>query len=54
MEPITELCLSSKPGQMVWWKTLDGRAKDGRLKEWDNGTAIILLRDGSEVAIRAR
>ena len=47
-----ELNINSEPGQIVQWKTIDGREHEGKLKEWDNYTAIIILSNGSEVAIR--
>lgn len=46
-----ELVYGLLPGTLVWWDTLGGR-KDGVLKEWDNGTAIVTMADGTEQAVR--
>lgn len=37
---------------LVYWSTLGGDEKYGWLKEYDNGTAIIVI-DGKEQAVRA-
>jgi small nuclear ribonucleoprotein (snRNP)-like protein len=47
---LTTLC---KPGERVWWRTLDGTTYSGVLKEFDNGTAIIVMPDGREKAAKA-
>ncbi len=52
MEPHEPLSLESKPGVLVTWTTLDGAQHIGRLVEFDNGTAIITMRDGTEKAVR--
>ena len=51
--PLTRECV---PGMLVAWKTLadDGEYhgfRVGKLKEWDNGTAIV-LENGKETAVR--
>lgn len=52
MEPAKELTTERNPGDLVWWKTVSGHRQSGRLKEWDNGTAIITMPDGTEKAVR--
>jgi hypothetical protein len=52
--PLDRQCV---PGMLVAWKTLaeDGEYHGyhvGKLKEWDNGTAIVTA-DGREHAVRA-
>lgn len=39
------------PGDHVFWTTLNGNEYEGRLKGWDNWTAIIELDNGREVAV---
>lgn len=51
MKPLTVYC---KPGDYVSWSTIGGRKREGVLKEWDNGTAIILVLSGKEIAVRCR
>lgn len=52
MEPPELLTLDCKPGTLVYWDTLGGERLCGRLKEWDNGTAIVSMKDGTEKVVR--
>ena len=50
--PLAEDC---KPGDYVHWRKIgDPDVSTGFLKEWDNGTAIIVQSDGKEHAVRVR
>lgn len=51
MKPLTIDC---KPGDYVSWSTVGGKKHEGVLKEWDNGTAIVLVMSGKEIAVRCR
>lgn len=46
------LSRSCRIGDLVVWKRLDGSEHMGRLCEWDNGTAIVAVGDGKEIAVR--
>lgn len=48
----TELRRDCKPGDLVGWITADGHTHAGILKEWDNGTAIVMT-EGAEQAVRS-
>lgn len=51
--PLTRDC---KPGMLVSWRSvsdIEGEYRIGKIKEWDNGTAIIKELDGGTVAIAA-
>ena len=41
MGNIKELSRNCKIGELVKWTTLNGRKFKGKIKNWDNGTAII-------------
>jgi len=47
-----ELNLSNLPGDKVCWSTIGGVSYRGVLKEWDNGTAIVLCTDGETRTVR--
>jgi hypothetical protein len=49
---IPELTRSSPIGSRVAWSTIGVGTQDGILIDWDNGTAIVRLADGREVAVR--
>jgi len=34
-------------GERVFWKNIVGAKFEGVIQEWDNGTAIILMDDGT-------
>lgn len=51
MKPLTIDC---KPGDYVSWSTINRKKHEGVLKEWDNGTAIVLVLSGKEIAVRCR
>ena len=51
MGNIKELSRDCKIGEMVKWSTIIGRKFKGKIKDWDNGTAIIDV-DGELKAIR--
>ena len=46
-----ELSSETKIGQLVKWSSVS-QEYVGVLKEWDNGTAILVLNDGTEKAVR--
>ena len=50
-EPI-ELTRACLPGEKVFWRTLGGNIFVGTLKAWDNGTAIVMMENGREKAVR--
>lgn len=52
MEPVSELTRKSPLGSLVCWSTLDGSKMVGRLREWDNGTAIVVMSNGTEKSVR--
>lgn len=52
MERVTLLTLESKPGDLVYWHNVSGTRKQGRLVEFDNGTAIVVLPNGNETSVR--
>lgn len=50
--PAQILMRSSPIGSLVFWNTINGTSHSGRLKEFDNGTAIVEMTDGTEKAVR--
>lgn len=50
MTETKELTLDCKPGDLVKWKSFMSE-EQGVLKEWDNGTAIVIV-EGREQAVR--
>lgn len=48
---IKELSLDSKIGEIIFWKNFRNETLIGKLKEFDNGTAIVLLPSGKEKAV---
>ncbi len=48
---IKELSKYSGVGELIKWSTISGRKFQGKIKEWDNGTAIIDV-DGEIKAVR--
>lgn len=46
-----ELRDNHRPGDRVCWSTIGGQSYRGVLKEWDNGTAIVVCDDGRERAV---
>jgi hypothetical protein len=48
---IKELSVNSKVGDSVFWGTISGELFYGKLKEFDNCTAIIVLPNGKEKAV---
>lgn len=46
-----ELNSDTRIGERASWLTANNRTYFGVLKEWDNGTAIMLLDDGTEKAV---
>jgi len=46
-----ELALDCKPGDLVRWETADGKEHVGRLRSWDDLTAIVETEDGGLVAV---
>ncbi len=50
----TKLLVYGLPiGTEVWWRDLMGFPCKGILEEWDNGTAIIRMNDGSTKTVRS-
>jgi len=49
---VPELSRGTKIGQLAKWSVARGDRFVGRLKEWDNWTAIMRMSDGSEKAVR--
>lgn len=39
------------PGTPVWWRTFSQNVYHGVIKEWDNGTCIVILPNGKEKAV---
>ena len=52
MEGVAVLTSECEPGKLVYWTTVVGEQFVGRLKEFDNGTAIVIMEDGTEKAVR--
>jgi len=48
---IKELSLNSKVGEIVFWKNFRNQTIIGKLKEFDNNTAIVILPSGKEKAV---
>ena len=49
----SELYTSSDIGSLVRWRTVGSDEFVGVIREWDNGTAIVLCSDGQERSVRA-
>jgi len=50
---VTYLVYGLPIGVRVWWKTILEVRYEGTLIEWDNGTAIVKMDDGSIKTVRS-
>ena len=48
---IKELTINSKVGEVIYWTTVSGDLLFGKLKEFDNYSAIVVLPNGKEKAV---
>jgi hypothetical protein len=49
-----ELTKECSLGERVRWRTVGGKWKEGTLRDWDNGTAVVGKDDGTTEAVRVK